>query len=101
MHLEGADMLADGRRTREDICLNPEFDAEFLEIVTSGDLTRIDGWDPAATVERAGIGSLELHTWVAACAANRAAQGHTPKTAIYADTLEYGIGFGLIYAGEA
>lgn len=101
MHLEGADMLADGRRTREDICLNPEFDAEFLEIVTSDDLKRIDGWDPAATVARAGIGSLELHTWIAACAANRAAQGRAPTTAIYADTLEYGIGFGLIYAGAA
>ena len=98
MHLEGAEMLADGRRTREDIFLNPEFDREFLEILTSGDLARLDAWDPAATVERAGIGSLELHTWIAACAANEAANGNAPTTAVYAETLEYGIGFGLIYS---
>jgi len=98
MHLEGAEMLVDGRRTRADIFLNPEFDTEFLEIVTGGALARLDAWDPAETVARAGIGSLELHTWLAACAANEAAQGRTPVTAVYADTLEYGIGFGLIYA---
>lgn len=97
MHLEGAKMLVDGRRTREDIYLNPDFDKAFLAIATSGELHRFDDWDPAATVERAGIGSLELHTWIAATAANQAAGGSTPVTGIYADTLEYGIGFGLIH----
>jgi 2,3-dihydroxyphenylpropionate 1,2-dioxygenase len=99
MHLEGAKMLIDGRRTREDIFLNPEFDNKFLDIATSGDLTQFDGWNPEETVAVAGIGSLELNTWIAACAANQAAGGSLPKTAVYADTLEYGIGFGLIHAG--
>ena len=44
----------------------------------------------------AGVGSLELHTWIAASAAHAEAGGGRPQTAVYADTLEYGIGFGMV-----
>jgi 2,3-dihydroxyphenylpropionate 1,2-dioxygenase len=49
-------------------------------------------------VEHAGIGSLELHTWVAAAAAHQAAGGAPPTVDIYAEALEYGIAFGMAHA---
>jgi len=99
MHREGARMLIDGRRTRADLKLNPEVDARFLDIITSRDLAQVDALDPAWMVEHAGIGSLELHTWVAAAAANAAAGGPVPVVAMYAEALEYGIAVGMVHSG--
>jgi 2,3-dihydroxyphenylpropionate 1,2-dioxygenase len=98
MHREGAVMLVDGRRTTADLKLNPEFDRAFLKIMTSNALERVDAIDAKATVARAGIGSLELHTWVAAAAANAAAGGVLPVEDIYSEALEYGIAFGMMHA---
>jgi 2,3-dihydroxyphenylpropionate 1,2-dioxygenase len=98
MHREGAQMLVDGTRTRADLKLNPAVDREFLDVLTSGDLERLDALDPAWMVEHAGIGSLELHTWLAAAAAHRAAGGASPTVDIYAEALEYGIAFGMAHA---
>jgi len=99
MHLEGAQMLVSGARSRADIKLNPEIDGRFLSIVTSGSVGEIDEWDPDEMVEQAGIGWMEMHTWVAACAANETAGGALPETDLYAETLEYGIATGIIHAG--
>ncbi len=101
MHLEGAAMLIDGSRTREDIFLNPDFDRFFLNILTCGELDSFDAWEPADVMAEAGVGSLELHTWIAAAAAHAEAGGSRPETAIYADTLEYGIGFGMVFGTPA
>ena len=101
MHHEGAQMLVDGRRTAADLMLNPAFDRGFMQILASGDLQRLDEIDPRATVAQAGIGSLELHTWVAAAAANAAAGGTAPVEDIYAEALEYGIAFGMMHAWAA
>jgi 2,3-dihydroxyphenylpropionate 1,2-dioxygenase len=98
MHREGAQMLASGERTRADLKLNPELDRRFLEILTTGELERMDEWDPAWLVERAGIGSLEVHAWLAATAAHRAAGGARPTVDLYAEALEYGIAFGIAHA---
>jgi 2,3-dihydroxyphenylpropionate 1,2-dioxygenase len=98
MHREGAEMLVTGKRTRADLKLNPEIDQRFLEILASGDLERVDEWDPVRLVEEAGIGSLELHTWLAAAAANRAAGGAMAQVDLYAETLEFGIAFGMAHA---
>jgi 2,3-dihydroxyphenylpropionate 1,2-dioxygenase len=97
LHLEGAQMLANGSRTAADIRLNPEFDRSFLDRITSGSLETLDALVPEDMLERSGVGSLELHTWVAAAAAERAAGGAAPKHSIYAPTLEYGIGYGMAY----
>ena len=99
MHREGAQMLVDGTRTRADLKLNPEFDLDFLDRLCRGDWDSLDALDPASVVERAGIGSLELHTWVAAAAAHAAAGGARPIVDIYAEALEYGIAFGMVHAG--
>ncbi len=98
MHREGAQMLVDGRRTRDDIMLNPEVDHEFLSIITSGELQRLDALDPKTMVAQAGIGSLELHSWVAAAAAHAAAGGTAPEVDLYAEAQEYGIAFGMVHA---
>ncbi len=99
MHREGAQMLVDGTRTRADLKLNPEVDLDFLEIISSGELGQVDDLDPVWMVEHAGIGSLELHTWIAAAAANCAAGGSIPTVDIYSEALEYGIAFGMAHAG--
>jgi 2,3-dihydroxyphenylpropionate 1,2-dioxygenase len=99
MHREGAQMLVAGTRTRADLKLNPEVDGDFLDIITSGELRRVDALVPSWMVEHAGIGSLELHTWIAAAAANAAAGGAPPVKDIYAEALEYGIAFGMVHAG--
>lgn len=101
MHLEGAVMLADGSRTREDICLNPTFDRYFLDVLINGNLDSFDAWEPEDVMAEAGVGSLELHTWIAAAAAHAESGGARPHTAIYADTLEYGIGFGMVCGAPA
>jgi 2,3-dihydroxyphenylpropionate 1,2-dioxygenase len=98
MHREGAEMLASGKRTRADLKLNPELDRRFLEILTTGELERMDEWDPVWLVEQAGIGSLEVHAWLAAAAAHRAAGGARPSVDLYAEALEYGIAFGIAHA---
>ncbi len=99
MHREGAHMLVDGRRTKADIKLNAVADQEFLDLLVSGNLEAMDDWVPERKVEEAGIGFLELHTWLAAAAANKAAGGSTPMVDIYAETLEYGIALGVVHAG--
>lgn len=100
MHVEGGKMLLDGRRTREQIRLNPAVDREFLDIVTSGDVAALDGWQMESLSERAGIGFTELHGWVAATAAHLRCGGAPPEVDFYVDSLEYAIGFGVIHADQ-
>lgn len=97
MHIEGAQMLVDGTRTRADIKLNPDADHEFLSHLLPLSLEAFDNWDPDALVERAGIGSMELQTWIAAAAAFRAAGGTSLELDVYAETLEYGIATGVVH----
>jgi 2,3-dihydroxyphenylpropionate 1,2-dioxygenase len=99
MHHEGAEMLVNGTRTRADLKLNPQVDGQFLKIISSGDLQLADALDPAALVAQAGIGFLELHTWIAAAAAHQAAGGEPPTVDLYAEALEYGIAFGMVHSG--
>ena len=98
MHEEGAEMLVSGQRTKEDIKLNPAFDEWFMDRFAVGDLDAFDALDADETFKRAGIGSLELHTWIAALAAQMSAGGALPDRNIYAPTLEYGIGYGMAFS---
>ena len=97
MHIEGAQMLVDGTRTLADIKLNPPADREFLSHLLPLDLEAFSTWDADELVERAGIGSMELQTWIAAAAAFRE-NGRSELTLdIYAETLEYGIATGIVH----
>lgn len=105
MHIEGAEMVLDGRRTAKDMRFNEAFDTDFLDRLCAGDLASMDHWDPAELVEKAGVGALELHLWIAAMAAYRTVAGATTGTAAaeaslvryYAATPEYGTAYGTVY----
>ena len=98
MHIEGAEMLVNGSRTRADIMLNPDLDRRFLEVAVEGRLAELDSWDPDQIVSTGGIGWMEMHTWLAACAANQAAEGSPPVVDFYAEMLEIGIAAGVMHA---
>jgi 2,3-dihydroxyphenylpropionate 1,2-dioxygenase len=97
-HLEGAKMLTSGRRTCSDIRLNPEFDRWFMRELAAGNVATLAAIESQKAFETAGVGSLELHTWVAALAAQLCAGGPSPVHHLYAPTLEYGIGYGMAYS---
>lgn len=97
MHHEGAEMIVRGERTAADMRLNAESDQRFLDVFLSDAPEQFDTWDPHELIERGGIGSMELHTWIAAAAAQRAAGGAAPQLDFYAVTPELGIATGLAH----
>ena len=98
MHHEGAAMIARGERTAADMRLNEASDRKFLDCLTQNRLEQYDHWEPQALVERGGIGSMELHTWIAATAAHRAAGGKPPVEDFYSVMPELGIAAGIVHA---
>ncbi|MEM9208803.1 MAG: hypothetical protein AAGA61_06125, partial [Pseudomonadota bacterium] len=98
MHIEGAQMLVDGTRTKADLKLNPTVDGEFLQLMVEDRLEAVDDWAPAEIVAQAGIGWMEMHTWVAAAAASRSAGGSRPVVDFYGEMLEIGIAAGVAHA---
>ncbi|EJZ12631.1 3-carboxyethylcatechol 2,3-dioxygenase [Mycolicibacterium vaccae] len=55
--------------------LNPDWDGAFLDLLDTGRLTEVDGWDNGWIAAQAGNSAHEVRTWVAAFAA-LAAQGN-------------------------
>ena len=98
MHHEGAGMIVRGERTAKDMCLNEASDRRFLDVLLGQSLEDFDGWDPTELVATGGIGSMELHTWIAATAAQLAAGGSTPQLDFYAVTPELGIATGIVHS---
>ena len=98
MHHEGAEMIVRGERTAKDMRLNDQSDARFLDVLTRNALDEFDQWDQQKLIEDAGIGSMELHTWIAAAAAHKAAGGSAPALDFYAVTPELGIATGVVHA---
>ncbi len=97
MHHEGAEMIVRGERTASDMCLNPTSDRRFLDTLIGSPLEAFDRWDPDELVAEGGIGSMELHTWIAATAAQLAAGGAAPALDFYAVTPELGIATGIVH----
>ena len=95
MHREGAEMIARGERTAADMRLNAESDQDLF---THNRLEEYDDWDQYALVEQGGIGSMELHTWIAAAAAHRTAGGNMPVRDFYTLAPELGIAAGIVHA---
>lgn len=98
MHHEGAEMIVRGERTAKDMKLNQEADERFLEIFCDNRLEEFDHWDQQELVREAGIGSMELHTWIAAAAAHKAAGGSAPVNDFYSVAMELGIACGIAHA---
>jgi len=97
MHHEGARMIIEGVRTPKQMRLNPEIDQRFLDLLTANDLDAFDDWDQRQVVEEAGIGFMELQTWIAAAAAYRAGVGGRPVVDFYGVTEELGIATGIVH----
>ena len=97
MHHEGAEMIAQGERTAKDMRLNKEADRRFIETLTNFELTDFDTWNQQELIKEAGIGSMELHTWIAASAAHKAAGGNKPKLDFYSVAPEIGIAAGIVH----
>ena len=98
MHHEGAEMIARGERTARDMRLNAESDLRFLDLFTQNKLEEYDDWDQYELVEKGGIGSMELQTWIAAAAAHKAAGGGLPIRDFYTVAPELGIAAGIVHA---
>ena len=97
MHHEGAEMIARGERTAAQMHLNAEADQRFLKVLTANRLEEFDTWDQAALVAEAGIGSMELHTWIAGAAAQKIAGRNPPELSFYSVTPELGIAAGVVH----
>ncbi len=97
MHHEGAEMIARGERTAAQMHLNAEADQRFLKVLTANRLEEFDTWNQNALVAEAGIGSMELHTWIAGAAAHKIAGGNPPELSFYSVTPELGIAAGVVH----
>ena len=98
MHHEGAGMIARGERTAKDMRLNAQSDRRFLGLLTQNRLEEYDDWDQDQLVETGGIGSMELHAWIAAAAAHKSAGGSMPVQDFYSVMPELGIAAGIVHA---
>lgn len=98
MHHEGAEMIARGERTAAQMHLNAAADQRFLDTLKENNLNEYDNWDQNKLIGEAGIGSMELHTWIAAAAAHRQVGGNAPQIAFYDVMSEIGIAAGVVYA---
>jgi 2,3-dihydroxyphenylpropionate 1,2-dioxygenase len=97
MHHEGAGMITRGERTAQDMRLNAASDKRFLDVLLSGNLQLFDRWDQDALVEQAGVGSMELQTWIAATSAHLAFGGAVPQLDVYSVAPEIGIACGIVH----
>ncbi|WP_438391881.1 hypothetical protein [Caballeronia sp. DA-9] len=99
MHVEGATMLVDGRRTARDIRLNAEFDENFMQMIREGNLSASRNWDSEWVIETAGIGAMEANSWAAGLSAYQQLDPRPVRDSLYVPALEYGIGYGMAVAG--
>jgi 2,3-dihydroxyphenylpropionate 1,2-dioxygenase len=97
MHREGAAWIAAGKRTPADMRLNRDFDEDVLRRLSQRDLASMDHWDQTDLVERAGLGALEIHNWVAATAAYAAAGGGD-VLANYDFLPDYAVGYAFMHS---
>lgn len=98
MHHEGAEMIVRGERTAKDMCLSAESDKRFLDAFTANNLDAFDNWQAQELIEAGGIGSMELHTWLAAANAHKECGGNAPQIGFYDVAPEIGIAAGVVYA---
>ena len=78
--------------------LAPEWDRELMEILASGDLTPLDGWEPEWMETIAGHSAHEVRTWIAAYSALGAIGAYTVQYSYYRPIKEYIAGFGITTA---
>jgi 2,3-dihydroxyphenylpropionate 1,2-dioxygenase len=81
--------------------INPEWDQQFLDLVSVGELKRIDGWGNEWFAEQAGNSSHEVRTWIAAYAAMAARGKYVMNYRFYEPVKEWVAGFAVTTAVSA
>lgn len=100
-HKVAAAFLAADGIPDEAFGLHEDWDRAFLDLYCAGDMSVFDSWDPPAVVDAAGIGSMEVLSWVAAGAAMQALTGEAPVERLQQVCRVIGIGYGITSAGPA
>ena len=96
--------IAEGARLAAGIsdrrALSPEWDAEFLDLVTRGALAELGGWTNADIGEH-GCGAHEIRTWIAAYSALASGGPHEVTYRYYRPIPEYIAGFAVTTARQS
>ncbi len=100
-HRVAAAFLADPGIPDEVFGLHEDWDRAFLARYCTGDMAAFDTWVPDDVVEQAGIGAMEVLSWVAAGAAMATLTGAPPQQRLQRICREIGVGFGVTTAGPA
>jgi 2,3-dihydroxyphenylpropionate 1,2-dioxygenase len=100
-HKIAAIFLADDSIPDEVFGLHDDWDKAFMSAYCNGDMRFFDSWDPNKVVDDAGIGAMEVLSWIAAGAAMKEATGISPHHRLQQICRVIGIGFGITTAGPA
>lgn len=100
-HQVAAAFLADDSIPDDVFGLHDDWDKAFMTAYCSGDMSRFDGWNPDVVVNDAGIGAMEVLSWVAAGAAMFELTGEKPQHRLQRVCRVIGIGFGITTAGPS
>lgn len=95
-HHEGARILANDEIPLQAFGIHEEWDRDFLDLLSEGDLAVVDEWSPENLVASRGIGTMEVLTWIAATQALVSATGSRPEVVFQAGVREVGVGFGVV-----
>lgn len=78
--------------------LNPDWDADFLDLLAEGRIEHVDSWTNEWCVEQAGHSSHEVRTWIAAYAALAAGGPYAMRSRFYRAIPEWIAGFSITTA---
>ncbi|WP_042877514.1 3-carboxyethylcatechol 2,3-dioxygenase [Cupriavidus necator] len=78
--------------------LSPDWDRDFLSMLASGELLRVDGMTNDAITRDAGKSAHEVRTWIAAFAALAASGPYRAQLEYYRPILEWIAGFAVMQA---
>ncbi len=91
--IDSAHAFAAGTASIHDLA--PEWDQEFLAVLASGELDRLDAWTTDEITRMAGNSAHEIRTWIAGYAAMSAIGPYTVTTSYYRPIKELIAGFAV------
>jgi 2,3-dihydroxyphenylpropionate 1,2-dioxygenase len=91
--IDAAHAFAAGTATIHDLA--PAWDQEFLAVLASGELDRLDSWTADEITRIAGNSAHEIRTWIAGYAAMSAIGPYTVTNSYYRPIKELIAGFAL------
>lgn len=100
-HKVAAVFLADDSIPDEIFGLNDAWDRAFMNLYCGGDMSLFDGWVPESVVDEAGIGAMEVLSWISAASTMSGLTGTAPRQRLQRVCREIGIGFAISTAGPA